>query len=150
MCLICSRSISLFIKNVATKDNVAICFEKESFTYSEPKKTFKDWFIQKRRHISTSNYYKPIHQFLLGLFYVTQIAFWTLSAVLLSFTFQWEIVLMLFSVRMLIQWLTIGKSSKKLDTNDVILWVPFLEIFLILFQLVIFSANLISKPKHWK
>ena len=41
----------LFINQVATKKNTAICFSENSFTKSKPKTTFKDWIKQKRRHI---------------------------------------------------------------------------------------------------
>jgi len=140
----------LFINEVATKNNTAICFSQESFTYSEPKQTFKDWIIQKRRHISTAKFYKPIHKFLLGLFYLSQFLFWGLGIVLLSLLFKWQIVALIIGVRVTLQWITIGLSAKKLNNKDLVSFVPFLEIFLILFQLVIFSANLIRKPIHWK
>ena len=55
----------LFINQVATKQNTAICFSKNSFTQSIPKTTFKDWITQKRRHISTAKHYKPIHKIIL-------------------------------------------------------------------------------------
>ncbi|SHG58665.1 glycosyltransferase [Winogradskyella jejuensis] len=140
----------LFINEVATKSNTALCYTKDSFTISEPKKTFKDWIIQKRRHVSTANHYKFSHKLLLGIFYFSQLLFWVLAAILLSFLFQWQIVLGIIAFRIILQFVVIGTSANKLEENDVIILAPFLEIFLIIFQLVIFSANLISKPKHWK
>ncbi|ARV10287.1 glycosyl transferase family 2 [Winogradskyella sp. PC-19] len=140
----------LFISESANSKNTAICFSKDSFTLSEPKTTFKDWIIQKRRHVSTSKYYKPIHKSLLGLFYLSQIAFWILAITLLCFLYQWSIVVAIIIFRVLLQWLTTGKAANKLDSKDLTIFSPFLEVFLIIFQLAIFSANLISKPKHWK
>ena len=57
----------LFINQVATSKNTALCYTPESFTYSQPKTTFKDWFTQKRRHVSTANLYKPFDKIQLGL-----------------------------------------------------------------------------------
>lgn len=140
----------LFINEVANKSNTAICFSEESFTYSEPKKTFKDWIIQKRRHVSTSKYYKQTHKILLSLIYSSQLLFWVLGILLFSFLYRWEIVAAIIGIRFLLQWISLGFSAKKLDSKDIIIFIPFLEIFLILFQLVIFITNIISKPQHWK
>ncbi|WP_338419699.1 glycosyltransferase [Winogradskyella wandonensis] len=140
----------LFINENATKGNTALCYSPESFTVSEPKKTFKSWWIQKRRHVSTAHEYKHLDQFLLGLFYVSQISFYTLAVILLIAGFQWKIVLGILILRIIILYLTVGYSAKKLNEKDLILLTPLLEIFLIIFQLAIFSANIVSKPKHWK
>ena len=56
----------LFVNEAATPTNTAICVSEKAFTYSIPKKTWKGWWIQKKRHITTSKFYKPIHKFLLG------------------------------------------------------------------------------------
>ena len=140
----------LFINQVATDTNTAICFSKDSFTTSKPKATFKDWYNQKRRHISTASHYKFKHKFMLGLFYFSQIFFWVLAIILLSLSFKPIIVISLFGFRLLVQYIIIGYSSKKLDESDTILLLPFLEIFLIVFQLSIFITNLLSKPTHWR
>ena len=52
----------LFINEAATSKNTTIAFNPESFTYSKPKTTYKDWLIQKRRHIATANHYKKLDQ----------------------------------------------------------------------------------------
>ncbi|WP_299113221.1 glycosyltransferase [uncultured Winogradskyella sp.] len=140
----------LFVNAIANNSNTAICISEESFTISEPKKTFKDWVIQKRRHISTAKHYKPLHKFLLGLYFFSQFTFWTLTTILLLFLHQWEIVLAVLGFRIIIQYISVGLAAKKLKSSDLIIFIPLLEIFLIIFQLAIFSANLISKPKHWK
>lgn len=139
----------LFINEVANSKNTAICVTKESFTESIPKTSFSEWIQQKRRHISTANYYKPVHKILLGLFYSSQLLFWFVAMLLLLFLFKWEIVLILIAVKLLIQYVVIGFSAKKLEEKDLILWIPFYEIFLIFVQMLIFIKNLISKPIHW-
>ena len=57
----------LFINEAATSKNVAICLTKESFTISTAKQSWKDWFIQKFRHLSTGKYYKGSSKFWLGI-----------------------------------------------------------------------------------
>jgi len=140
----------LFINEVANKNNTSACFTKESFTISEPKTSFKDWVFQKRRHISTAKFYKPIHKFLLGLFYSSNLLFWILGIILCTTQYHWEWILALITLRFIIQMLCFGFTAKKLNEVDLIFLAPILEFFLILTQLSIFIANLISKPKHWK
>jgi len=140
----------LFINEAANSKNTSICIQPNSFTYSVPKSTFKDWFIQKRRHVSTANNYKFIHKSLLTLFYSTQLLFWTLAIILLITLFHWKIVTVLIITRFIIQYLVTGFAAKKLNEIDLLFLLPFLELFLIVSQLTIFISNLISKPKYWK
>lgn len=140
----------LFINEAATKRNTALRFSKNSFTISTPKKTFKDWITQKRRHVSTAKYYKPLHKYLLSLIYATNLLFWILASILLILNFNWQIVLTLLLLRLIIQYIIYGISAKKLNESDLIIFIPFLEIVLICFQLAIFINNLIAKPNHWK
>ena len=140
----------LFINEVADNKNTAICISKESFTESEPKKSFKDWILQKRRHISTSNLYKTKHKLLLGLFYTSQLLFWIISILLLCLGYDWKWLVALIIFRFIIQLLSFGLTAKKLNEVNLIFLAPFLELFLITTQLSIFIANLIATPKHWK
>ena len=140
----------LFINQVAHRKNTTICFTLESFTYSKPKTTFSAWFTQKRRHIATANYYKTFDSFQLILFYFSQILFLILPVILLSFQFQWIIVLSLIGFRYLFTWISLGYAAGKLKEKDVMFWFPIIEIILIFTQLNIFITNIFSKPVNWK
>jgi glycosyltransferase involved in cell wall biosynthesis len=140
----------LFINQIAKSKNTAICYSPESFTYSQPKRTFKAWFTQKRRHVSTARYYKSFDKIQLGLFYVSQLLFLILAILLLAFQYQWIIVLSLVGFRYLFTWLTLGFSAGKLKEKDVMYWFPIFEIVLIFTQLNVFITNIFSKPVYWK
>ncbi|MBX9806758.1 MAG: glycosyltransferase [Flavobacteriaceae bacterium] len=140
----------LFINQVAKSKNTTICYSPESFTYSEPKTTFKAWFTQKRRHVSTASLYKSFDKIQLALFYISQLLFIILSIVLLAFQYQWIIVLSLIGFRYLFTWIVLGFSAGKLKEKDVMYWFPIIEIVLIFTQLNIFITNIFSKPVHWK
>lgn len=140
----------LFINQIATKKNTAVCYSKNSFTESTPKTTFEEWFKQKRRHVSTAKHYKMKHKVLLALLYTSNLLFWLFALILFILLFKWEIVLVFFLIRIVLQYTILGISSKKLNEFDLLILLPFLEIFLIISQLIIFINNLISKPNHWK
>jgi glycosyltransferase involved in cell wall biosynthesis len=140
----------LFINEASNSKNTTICFTPESFTFSKPKTTFKDWFTQKRRHVATAKHYKSFDRMQLAIFYGSQLLFIILPIILLSFQFQWIIVTSLIGFRYLFAWLSLGFSAGKLKEKDVMYWFPFIEIILIFTQLNVFITNTFSKPVHWK
>ena len=140
----------LFVNEAATRQNTAICCSSESYTLSRPKTTFAEWFAQKRRHVATSKHYKFGDQFQLGLFYFSQIFFFVISIILLSWQFQWQIVLGLIGFRYLFTWISVGFSASKLNEKELVYWFPVLEIILVFTQFNVFVTNLFSKPVFWK
>jgi len=140
----------LFVNGASTAQNTVLCFHKDSFTISEPKTSFAAWRTQKRRHVHVANHYKKRDKFLLGLFYMSQMAFIALAIVMLITQWQWPIVAAIIGARYLINWIVVGKLAFKLNEKDVAFLYPFYELFLIIFQLSIFSSNLIVKPRRWK
>ena len=48
----------LFVNHVSTKANTAVVLSRESYTWSLAKKTMKEWWQQKRRHVSVSPAYR--------------------------------------------------------------------------------------------
>lgn len=140
----------LFINEVSNKDNTTFCITPDSFTYSVPKSSFKAWFVQKRRHVSTANHYKFFDKMQLAIFYASQLFFIVLAILLLAFQVEWQIVIGLIGFRYLFAWLSLGFSAGKLLEKDVMYWYPVLEIILIFAQINIFFTNLVSKPVHWR
>ena len=140
----------LFINQAATRHNTTISFDPTGFTYSEPNTTYKDWFNQKRRHVSTAAHYKAFDKFQLSVFYISQIMFFLLAILLLAFLYEWIIVLSLIGFRYLLTWLVLGFSSGKLKEKDVMYWFPVIEIVVIFTQMNVFLTNIFSKPVHWK
>lgn len=139
----------LFVNEAATRTKVALCDNPESFTISEPKKTWSSYIHQKKRHITTASHYKIAHKLLLSFIFLVQVLFWVSTA--LSFALlQWQWVAALVFFRLLVQFLVIGKAFKKFRESGLIYFLPFLELMLICFQISIFISNIFSKPKHWK
>ena len=139
----------LFVNQVGTVDNISICWKPSAHTLSKPKTNIQDWIRQKRRHVTTAVFYKPIHQFLLGTFYVSQLLFYSLFFLLLFTYNNPKIILLLAGIRFLVFYFSLIPSAKKLKEKDLILCAPLLEIFLISMQIRIFIENLWEKPKGW-
>lgn len=146
---IASGDDDLFVNKNATKKNTEICFSEDSFTTSEAPKNWKEWFIQKRRHYSTSNLYSKKTKVLLGLQGLSNLLFFVTLVVLLILQAQPVIVLSIFAFRTALYTTTIGLSSAKLKEKDLILFVPFLDVLLISLQIIILISNKITYPKRW-
>ncbi len=139
----------LFVSQNATKTNVSVICSPESYTISTPKNTWKEWIQQKRRHITTATTYSSLHQFLLGLFYLSQFLFYFLSIYLILLNKYTAFVIFIVILRFLAYYFTLVPVAKKLKEKDLILFAPVLELFLIVFQGIIFVMNTVSKPKQW-
>jgi len=139
----------LFIQEAATPNNITIEIQPDSFMFSGPPKNLQKLFIQKRRHVTTSKFYKKKHKFLLGLFFLSKVVFFSTLLVLL-FNYSFLKLLPFIALYYLINYISLGISSKQLNETRVLYYLPFLDIFLMLFQFTIFIANRISKPTHWK
>lgn len=141
----------LFVNGAATTQNTNICYTKESCTYSEPKKTVSEWFLQKRRHTSTAKYYKVFDKLQLGLFYITQLLFILIAFVLLFSGYEIKITALVILFRYLFTWVIVGFSAKKVNEIDLIYWFPIIEFVLVFTQLGLFFTNLLSKDTiRWK
>jgi len=131
----------LFINKVATKENTAIVIDRDTFTLSEPKKTFGEWFRQKTRHFSTAKYYRPLHKFLLGMYSASHLLFYPLFVA--SLFFDWRFALGLFGLRLCIQGYIFYKTMEMLDEKDLFPWWWLLDIWM-------FAYYLIFVPTIWK
>ncbi|MBC7626638.1 glycosyltransferase [Ferruginibacter sp.] len=134
----------LFINTAATKNNTKINIDADAFTFSEPVNTWAKWKKQKARHYTTSKYYKPLHQFLLGLYSFTHFVFFPLLVISFLF-FNWQLTLLVFAIRLVIQALVFYPAMKKLQEQDLYPWFVFLDIWMFFYYLI-FSVALIKKP----
>ena len=139
----------LFINKASTKKNTTIVIDKDGFTLSGPATSWKQWVRQKKRHYTTSKYYKPIHKFLLGLYALSLFLFYPLFIVSL-FLFDWKWVLPVFGLRLIIQAVIIFKTTRKLDEKDLFPWFVFFDVWMFFYYLF-FATALFKKPaKRWK
>jgi len=136
----------LMINTLANKDNTTICIHSDSFMYSNPKTTLKSFLNQKTRHISTSVYYRPIHQILLTLFSASQLIFFIgliLGLVLGTITFK--IALLLLVTKWVIQQAINLPIMKKLKEEDLFWKFPILDVLFFVYLLVMPFYYFINK-----
>jgi len=139
----------LFINMAATNKNTKINIDRNSFTMSKGATTWRQWKAQKQRHYSTSRFYRPLHKFLLGIYAISQFAFYPL--LFASFIFyDWQYALLLFAIKFFIQAIIYARVLKKLGEQDLFPLFLFFDIWMF-FYYIVFAPALVKKIKPtWK
>jgi len=140
----------LFVSEHATRNNTATCTDPKSFTFSEPKHRFGDWWQQKKRHFTTGPRYHFKHKFYLGFYSLNVLLFPLLAAVLLLNQYQIIAVSAIVLIKWMVQWIIYAGVTKKLKERKILLISPVLETILALLYSLIHISNLINKPGRWK
>ncbi len=145
---IASGDDDLFVKDVARKNNVNIIIDSDTFMYSEPKQTWKAYYRQKVRHLSTSTVYRPYHQLLLGalsashfLHYVTFFLF------ILKFSIIFAVVI--YMVRIMVLLFLFSRLLRLLDSPLSIRWIPILDTLYVFFYLFFLPSLFTGKNNRW-
>jgi glycosyltransferase involved in cell wall biosynthesis len=140
----------LFINRVATKKNTRIVLDPATFTYSNPKKNFRDWVYQKRRHLSTGRFYRFRHQLLLGSYLVSQFLYYLLFILLILLNFNISLILALFIFKTGNQLFVFRRCMVRFSERGFLLAVPFLELFLLVSNAYFSVKNLLAPNNRWK
>lgn len=139
----------LFINMAATKRNTKINVDKDTFTLSEPAKSWGQWMKQKNRHYSTGKYYKGMHKFLLGLYSFSLFFFYPLLAAAIIF-YSWKFALIVFGIRLLVQAIVLYPCFNKLNEKDLYPLFLFFDLWMFFYYLI-FAPAVLRKPRQsWK
>lgn len=142
----------LFVNQVANHKNTRINLDPASFMYSIPKKSWKSYYYQKRRHLTTATSYRPVHQVLLALLAASHL--WHYLGGLILFAVSPQSLPLIFTsylVRIGVVSFMYWRISGKLEQSDLRFWIPLLDIFYCLFY-VLFAPGLFitgSNHKSW-
>lgn len=140
----------LFVNEAATKQNSKIEVSIGSHTVSRVKKTFWEWFRQKRRHITTFSFYNATTKFRLLLLSLSQYLFFGTFIACLIVQFYPILVLSIFASRLLIQIVIFNKSMRLLAEKNLLLFSPIIELILMVVYPMISISNTFIKKNKWK
>lgn len=146
----------IFINQVATKNNTKIEISTAAHTVSEPKKTFTEWQMQKKRHLTTGQYYKFSHKFLLGLFSVSNmlcyVIFFALLTLLLLKMVLYPVLLVcgLFILKVISQLIIFKKTMTKLQERNLLLISPLLDLIFVFLTPFFALSNYFIRDTKWK
>jgi glycosyltransferase involved in cell wall biosynthesis len=142
----------LFVNETSNGRNTAVCFHEDAQMISEPKHSFADWYIQKKRHLSIGKRYKTRDKMLLGLYSITHILSWILVPVLLFLPQKVQILIGgIFIIRLLLFWVFGAIASHKL--GKVITWfsLPMFDLLLTVYYICLGWFSVLSRKKiKWR
>ncbi len=139
----------LLINMSSNRENTTVCIDKDSFVYSATKNTFSAFLNQKKRHISTSYYYKKWDIFILSMYPISLFLLWLSYFIIVIY---YPLILIGTSI-LLLGYLTTAMLVKtycaeKLNFRSKIP-VFILDILFLSYQILIHPLYLINKNKQW-
>jgi len=148
---IMSGDDDLFVNETATKNNVAIEIDEESFVFTEPKKDFESWSRQKSRHMTTGKFYKTKDKVMLGIYYSSLFLFYaSITAALIFNINTWPIILGVYLLRLISQEIIFYLAAKKLKCTSIVFALPLLDLLYVFYIFVYGTKGLFTKQrKEW-
>ena len=142
----------LFVNRIATRTNTTVVCNRDSLMWSVPKTTWREWFYQKRRHLSVSPQYRTSSKMRLvleplsrGILYAS-----VLTSLVLGGTEVIVIALALFLLRILIQIITINIAAHRLGMRKYGIEMVAYDIILPLITLyMLITQPFQKKPLYW-
>ncbi len=147
---IASGDDDLFVNAMANNANTTIILDPKAFVFSQPKGSWRGYYYQKSRHLTTATSYKGIHQVALGALAGSHAGHYILALVLLA-SGQWMfITFFIYLVRIGVVLWTYRQILAKLQDPALTKWVPLLDAFYILYYFA-FAPSLVNGKKiPWK
>ena len=139
----------LFVNAHANGRNTRICISHASHMRSIPKLTWKEYFIQKIRHLSVGKSYQKKDQTRLGVFALSTHIGWIMlfSAMILGMNLS--LILVIFSIRSLSFYVIFTRSGQKLNVNFAFWALPLIDLCFNLYYPILGLMALIAKKIKW-
>ncbi|MEM7163723.1 MAG: glycosyltransferase [Bacteroidota bacterium] len=147
---ILSGDDDLFIQEHATRENTTVCIQKDHFTYSEAKNKWIDYWVQKKRHMSTGIHYTPKVKVILGLFPISVILFWILLLSIIFIQENYYLASLFLIGKIGFHISALEKISKVLGEKDLLVIAPLLELITVIYNGFVAFSLLLSKNIEWK
>ena len=142
----------LFVNRIANAANTVVVNNPNSIVWSVPKTTWREWFHQKRRHLSVSPQYRTRSKIQVTLEPLSRVIFYAnllISAIVGNIKLI-SIALALFLLRLLVQLIIINVSARRLNMRGYSLGLIAYDIILPLITLyMMLTQPLQKKPLYW-
>lgn len=141
----------LFVSENGEYNNVVLRLNQDSFTFSKGPESLARWWRQKRRHVSTSSFYRFWPKVLLTMNGLAQLFFYVGLPAFIYFIDEMPWLYYVLMVKLLLQFITLAPNAYRMKCPEVLVLFPlwdFISVFLL--TLVQLQNLLLGKPKAWK
>ncbi len=140
----------LFVNEVANKTNTEIVIDYESVTVSVPKKTWKEFIKQKKRHLTTGFFYKNVHKLLFGFESASVFFFYFSILYFLFLKSSIFLIVLLYFIRLGFQVITDILFSNKLKEKKNLIFIPIFDVLIPIVNLYAIISYKFTKETEWK
>lgn len=141
----------LFVNKAADKNNIAVEFRDVSHIITRPERSFKEWIIKKRRHMTSGKHYKWKHKFLLVLEPMTRVILYCCFIPLLFVSGYNIYAAGLLMLKFVIQAIVFYHALKRLNQKNLFLSSLIIDIVMPVVYFYLHFINVISsKSIKWK
>lgn len=148
---IASGDDDLFINEAADGDNTTVSLQPDAWVYSIPKNTWRGYYNQKSRHLTTGSKYKLLHVLLLAGIPASLITHYVCGLMLLTYPDWVSFTILNYLVRIVVVSILYTVILKRFHEHILIPWIPFLDVLLVIYYLLFSPILLIgSKQRKWK
>jgi len=135
----------LFIMEVANKSNTVVEYRHEAHTLSVPRKSYTTWTRQKRRHLSTSKFYRKSVKTLLSIEPISR----AIVYLLFILTIIFKIIPLISTIILLILIITrhtiTAMAAKKFDEKRLVAVTLWWDLFSLYFYAKLLTFNIINR-----
>ncbi|NRB61853.1 MAG: glycosyltransferase [Saprospiraceae bacterium] len=144
----------LLINKAARFSNTSVVLTPQAFMYSVPKSYWRDFYYQKRRHLTAGQHYQTKHKVLLGLLSASHAGHYlSVISLMIMFPAQRPLALFATTVRILVVCWQYRRILSLLRDTSLLPWVPLLDVAYLLYYLVfapvLFNTGK-SRQEKWK
>jgi hypothetical protein len=107
-----------------------------------PAQCIGEFFRQKKRHLTTANHYKLRDKVALIAEPATRVLFYVSFIILLANLYMWPFFLVVFGIRLIIQFTVFALNQKKLNEHGLLLYLQIFDILSPLINVVIYAGSL--------
>jgi poly-beta-1,6-N-acetyl-D-glucosamine synthase len=134
----------LFVNEVARKCVISVDYRLEAHTRTKAQTNFKDWWYQKKRHMTTGWRYNLRDRLLLISEPLSRLLFYSMFICLLLSRFNIWIIIGTFCIRMILQMVVLNFTVRNLNERYLLLSSLLYDILLPFFYLGIVISNLFN------
>lgn len=139
----------LLVNDLMPNTPMALEYRAESFTYSEAPADIFEWCNQKRRHLSTSYFYKWQHKLVLGAYGWAQLSFYLLLPFAILFAAP-SVLWTVLGFKFIIQLMVLLMTTQKFGGQRALYLFPFWEAFTIIALGMVHLKNMFQgSKKSW-
>jgi glycosyltransferase involved in cell wall biosynthesis len=146
---IASGDDDLFVSQAGTDSNTNVCIHSEAITVSKARRSFRDWRMQKARHLTTSPLYAAHAKARIAFNYFSQYFF---LAALIALAFSMKSVLLipiLLFLKVIVQLLVLNKACKRMRERDLLAGSALYELILLFIYPIFHVTKIFHKANRW-